>query len=287
MMNISVDRPTLPSKAPAIKPRALELQWDQDIPTYWFDHNPFLTHFMNAFSGILPQGERFMIDSVRAVRGQINDYPALLQDISGFIGQEAHHAKTHTTFNAFIAARGAPMEKLERFMKRTTDFLNSLPEKDRVAMTGAVEHFTAMFGKVTLAHPEILKNLHPKLQAVFIWHAIEELEHKAVAYDVFLATDGDYLRRLKGLALATSSITAALLYGQAVFLWQDRSLFNLGASAKGLWWMFGVGKQAGYFRKSLPDYLAFFRRDFHPLQDDNSALLDRARPMLERLIRSL
>ena len=99
------------------------------------------------------------------------------------------------------------MAKLERFIARTTQYLNSLPEKDRVA-----------------------------------------------------------------------------LYGQAVFLWQDRSLFNLGASAKGLWWMFGVGKQAGYFRKSLPDYLAFFRRDFHPVQDDNSALLDRSRPMLERLL---
>jgi len=272
---------------PAIKPRALALSWDNDIPEYWFDNNPFLTHFMNAFSGVLPQGERFMIDNVRAVRSQIHDNPSLLQDISGFIGQEAHHAKAHTAFNQLLASRGVPLKKLETLMSRIVNLLNKLPEQDRVAVTGAVEHFTAMFGKVTLSHPDMLKNLHPKLQAVFIWHAIEELEHKAVAYDVFVATDGSYLRRIEGVVLATTLISAAILYGQAIFLWQDRSLFKLGSTVKGLWWMFGAGQHAGYFRKVLPEYFAFFRPKFHPWQDDSSALLAQSLPILERLLSTI
>lgn len=257
-----------------IKPSSIPVSWGVETPMYWFADNPFLSHFMNAFSGILPQGEHFMISSVRAVREQVIGLDkSLTPDISGFIGQEAHHAKMHQSFNKLLAERGLPIHRLEQLMDAYIRFLNLLSEKERMAVTGATEHFTALFGKIVLNAPEIVQQTHPSMREVVVWHAIEELEHKAVAYDVYQALDGSYWRRIYGVLLATALISSAVIYGQVIFLWADKSIGNLSSSMKGLWWMFGVGNTAGYFRKALPDYLAFFRPGFHPLQDDDIALI--------------
>ncbi len=257
-----------------IKPSSIPVSWGAETPMYWFADNPFLSHFMNAFSGILPQGEHFMISSVRAVRERVSGHDKnLMRDISGFIGQEAHHAKMHQSFNNLLAERGLPIRRLEQMMDGCIHFLNRLSEKDRMAVTGATEHFTALFGKIVLNSPEIIQQTHPSMREVLVWHAIEELEHKAVAYDVYQALDGSYWRRIYGVLLATTLISSTVVYGQVSFLLADKSITNVSSSMKGLWWMFGVGSSAGYFRKALPDYFAFFRPGFHPLQDDDMALI--------------
>lgn len=276
-----------PSRTPpsvTITPMALGLPLGDDTPTCWFAGNLFLTHFMNAFSGILPQGEHFMIESVRGCRERVRDDRELQKQISGFIGQEAYHSIAHEAFNALMAARGFPFASQEAFTARVLRSVSGLPEAYRMAVTGAVEHFTAMFGKLVLSHPEVIADVHPTLQPVFIWHALEELEHKAVAFDLCQATDDSYARRVAGLCIATAAVTACVVYGQARFMWQDKSWLEGRAVAGGLWWMFGFGKKAGYFRKMIPDYLAFFRPGFHPWQDDSRELIMRWKPELQRLL---
>ncbi|MDS7927898.1 metal-dependent hydrolase [Acinetobacter sp. V91_7] len=272
---------TLNQKPYEIKPSTIQSTWGESTPDYWFADNPFLTHFMNAFSGILPQGEYFMIASVRSVRHQVQQQAQLNKDISGFIGQEAHHAKIHQSFNRMLEERGLPVQQLEKLMMQCLKFVDQLSEQNRMAVTGATEHFTALFGKLLLSHPEIIEQIDSTMKRVMIWHALEELEHKAVAYDVYQLIDGGYWRRVYGVLLATGLISGTVLYGQASFLWADKSIWNLNATMKGLWWMFGVGKKAGYFRKALPDYLEFFKPNFHPMHDDNSALIEQWKPILD------
>jgi predicted metal-dependent hydrolase len=263
---------------------ALNLSLGDETPTCWFADNLFLTHFMNAFSGILPQGEHFMIESVRASREQVRADRELQKQISGFIGQEAYHSIAHERFNALLAARGFPIGRQEVFTAQVLQLVGDLPDTYRMAVTGAVEHFTAMFGKLVLSHPEIIEAVHPTLRPMFIWHALEELEHKAVAFDLCQASDGNYPRRVAGLFIATAAVTACVAYGQFHFMRKDRSMLDGRAAASGLWWMFGFGKKAGYFRKMLPDYLAFFRPGFHPWQDDSQTLIARWKPELQRLL---
>ena len=61
---------------------------------YWFDNDPVLTHLLNILSLTFPDGERFFVDSVRALRDQVDDKERQ-KDISGFIGQEAMHSLEH------------------------------------------------------------------------------------------------------------------------------------------------------------------------------------------------
>ncbi len=267
-----------------LKPRPYVLRPGVEIPRYWFAGNPFLTHFMNAFSAILPEGERFMIDSVRDSRASLPPEHPLQADISGFIGQEAFHARAHREANARFQAMGVSIDRLERMATQVLERMRALPPRQRVAVTGAVEHFTALFGELVMRHPEVAELVDPALRPLFVWHALEELEHKAVAYDLYEALDGDYLQRVLGLLRATLLVMSLVARGQLIFMWQDGSIRDFRAIARGLWWMFGSGRQAGYFRRALPGYLAFFRRDFHPGNVDDSELLASWQPLLDDLL---
>jgi len=270
-----------------IKPKALNMSLDDSTPTYFVDNNPFLTQCFTAFSAIFPGGERFMIDSVRLFRDDIKEHKALNKDCGGFIGQEAHHANEHALINDFMAARGFPVKKLESLVDSLMPYFQKLPEKDQMALAGAAEHLTALFGDLVLSNPEIIELVHPSIRPVWVWHAIEEIEHKAVTYDVFDATDGSYVRRVYGYGLALGLIVGLSVYGTALFVVEDRKNFSVQQTAKGLWWMFGAGKQVGYLRKSLPFLLEYFKPSFHPWDHDNSDLIAKWRPELDKMFRDV
>lgn len=88
-----------------------------DVPEYWMNGSAGLTHFMTALSALFPAGEKFFIDSVRAVRYHpaIKDNEELQKEISAFIGQEAMHTQEHVNFNASAQKFGHDVETLEKF----------------------------------------------------------------------------------------------------------------------------------------------------------------------------
>ncbi|MEK6788118.1 MAG: metal-dependent hydrolase [Pseudomonadota bacterium] len=241
------------------------------IPPNWFAGNPFITANFNALMAQFPAGERFLMQSARLFRDQLTD-PQLRKDVAGFIGQEAHHANEHELINQELAKIGVPTEVIERQVQWVLDSLcRILSDKDQMAVTAALEHFTSMLGNFVLSNPQVIADVDPSMRQLFIWHAIEESEHKAVAFDLYQAVDGSYPRLMFAYLWSTALLTSLTLYFQLQLMAKDRSLFKLGTTLKGLNWMFGFGKNTGYFRRMLPEYVDFFRRDFHPWEHDNSA----------------
>src|SRR5699024_4378992 len=99
------------SARPAILPRRIKFAYKGLVDTrYWYDDDPVLTHFMNVLSVTFPDGERFFVDAVRALRDRIDDAERQ-KEISGFIGQEAMHSLEHKAFNELMANKG--YEELE------------------------------------------------------------------------------------------------------------------------------------------------------------------------------
>ncbi len=270
-----------------IKPKPLGMKLGESTPTYWFDDNPFLTHFLTAFSAIFPQGERYMIDSVRMFRDEVKDHKALYKDCSGFIGQEAHHSNEHAIINDFMVARGVPVDKLEAIVDWWVPVFKRFPKKDQMAITGAAEHLTALFGDLVLNNPELIDQVDESMRPIWIWHAIEEIEHKAVTYDLFEAVDGSYPRRLYGYALALALVVVFSVYGTGLFIIDDRKNMGIKKTAQGLWWMFGFGEKSGYLRKAAPELLEYLKPGFHPWKDDNSHLIDKWRPELDRMLNDI
>lgn len=269
--------------AVSIIPQRMGFSYDAETPRYWYADDPFMTAFWTAFAGQFPQGEKFLIQSVRLFRDHVQDKD-LQKDISGFIGQEAYHAQEHIALNQFLAGRGVPTERMDRQVKWVLDVIcHIFSERDQMATTAALEHFTSMFGSLVLENPELMEEVHPSIRPLFLWHAIEETEHKGVAFDLYKAVDGSHARLMRAYIISTVLLLMTTAYFQTSLLASYRSLFKFRSYGKGLRWMFGYGPRAGYLRKMLPEFLDFFRRDFHPWQHDNSAQIDAWKPVLQNL----
>lgn len=260
--------PTL-AGTPNIPVRRMDFEFDDAIPKYWFDNNPFLTMLLTGLSCVFPEGERMFMRSVRNYQDKITD-PELLKEVRAFIGQEAHHGKEHQEFNDFMARKGLPIEKIMAFVAQGIAFEEKNLSKERMlAKTCALEHFTAMFAEVVLEHPEFLDGMDERLRPLWLWHAIEESEHKSVAFDVYQQQVGNYWIRVSEMAFTSVFFTFFTGLHTVELLRATEEQRNFKAIAQGLNVLVG---RKGFFRGMMPQYLAYYRRDFHPAQRDSSVL---------------
>jgi predicted metal-dependent hydrolase len=244
----------------------------------WHPEGLHVAHFFNALSIFFPEGERFFIESVRHYREQI-DSPALARDVRGFVGQEAMHGREHRRYNEALARLGLPVAELEQ---RVADYLDAVrgrtsPE-EQLAVTIALEHFTAIMADALLRDARVLGDADPRLAAIWRWHAIEETEHKAVAYDVYHRVAGEgtraYLRRALIMLIASADFWMRVIRYHFRLVRADGAAGDLRG-----WWRFlrwGFVSPGGLRGLARP-WLAYFRRDFHPWQHDNSAHVARWR----------
>jgi predicted metal-dependent hydrolase len=251
-----------------ITPRSqLDFGLDGDIPTYWFAGDPFKTRFFDAMSVIFPEGERFFIACVRDFRDQVQD-PQLQADIKDFIRQEAQHGLVHDQYNRRLKAQGIDVDRLEAITHHILFKLvrRHLPARQTLAETAAAEHLTAIMAHGFFERKSILDQADPRVRAMYAWHAMEEIEHKAVAFDVMqkVARVG-YLRRAWAMLVVTLSFNLHVLLNTRYMLkvdgftgWQRLKLW-----AKGLGWLYGPG---GLYMGLARHYLGYFRPGFHPWQ---------------------
>lgn len=241
-----------------------------DIPRYWADKDPHFTHLLNALSATFPEGERFFVESVRLFQDRITD-PVLRQQVSAFIGQEAMHAREHGHYNDYAKQHGIDLGFIEAFSRKRMAFIkNKFPAERQLAITCALEHFTAILADQMLTEPDIYNSFDASMQKLWLWHAVEESEHKAVAFDVYQSLVGDYRLRVRAMAITTFFFVMHTTWFQARLLKADGKLFDVPMWLKGLDRMWG---RKGHFRKLIPSYLQYYRRDFHPWQHDNRAAL--------------
>ena len=270
----------LKARAHKIRPRPLDLEISADVPRYWMGGDPYSTHLLNALSITFPPGEKLFMSAVRALRDKVED-PALKEQIKAFLSQEALHSREHSALNEWLTKSGYPADKLEQEV--ADDIASRQASRTAyqdLAVTCALEHFTAIMAESWLKHPELREACHPELQALWLWHAIEELDHKAVAFDVYQAAGGEYARRALTMLVVTVGLIGGISIFQAQLMAHDNEHRNVRSWAKGLWKYWGP---KGYFVKLIPSYLRYFRRDFHPWDSDETALMAAAEAELSRL----
>lgn len=259
-----------------------------DVPEYWMNGSAGLTHFMTALSALFPAGEKFFIDSVRAVRyhPSIKDDKALQKEISAFIGQEAMHTQEHVNFNASAQNFGHDVEALEKFtdtaiqtaiqafVKIVKPFGLTKEMVDLTATT-ALEHFTATIASQLLVNKHIQELMTDEtMSTMWYWHAIEENEHKAVAFDVY---EGVFGKGVKAYALRTSSLVFAMTL---IFLIQSSFVLRLLKQDKKLnldelsvIYKYAYSPSKGIITGMAKEMLAYFKPGFHPNDLDTVGLL--------------
>jgi len=256
--------------ASLIAPRVLRTALlPSDTPENWVGGDPFLTTYFIALSLMFPPGERFFMDAVRSVRDQLTD-PKLKSDVQGFLMQEALHSREHQRFNLWLSQHGidalAIMRDIEAGIARRRATRGPIED---LAVTCALEHFTALLADSWLTGSELQARMPEELRALWTWHAIEEIEHKSVAFDVYQAAGGDYATRVRtmlritvGFVLGTAALQANLL--------RQRGELRLSRSVlSGLFRFWGP---RGMLTRLIPQYLRYFSPSFHPSQHDQSRL---------------
>ncbi|MGE3674110.1 MAG: metal-dependent hydrolase [Polyangiaceae bacterium] len=259
---------------PRIKVRRMDFEFGESTPTFWFDDNPLLTATLSALAVSFPPGERYFIASVRHFMDQVKD-PALLAQVKAFVGQEANHTKEHIAFNQFLDSRGFPATAMEKWVAdRVAELQKRSSPEANLARTAALEHFTAILASVLLEHPEIAERMSPEVAKLWVWHAIEEVEHRSVAFDVYKTAVDDEQLRIKVMLLTTVIFITVNAVRTAMLLRASGRQRELLPTLKALNVMWG---RPGLFRKVVPRYLEYFRKDFHPSQLDSGAFLEAAK----------
>lgn len=258
--------------------RRLDFEFDaRAVPEAWYAGDLYLTHVFHALSVAFPEGEKFFVESVRHYRDRIDD-PALKSAVAAFAGQEAMHGKGHRAFNEIIDARGGDLgARLEQDVVKLLAIARRLPPAVQLGVTCALEHYTAILGEQLLAERAHQDAIDASVRPLWLWHALEEAEHKAVAYDVYEAVNGSYALRVGTMIVTSVIFIAAMAVFYVRLLARDGRLMEPTSWAKSVLFLWA---KPGLFRKLVPGYLQYFRPGFHPNDHDASADLARMQTQL-------
>jgi predicted metal-dependent hydrolase len=250
-----------------IRPRNPGLTF-ASIPRHWFAGSPLFTHMANGVNLVFPDGERFFVRSVRYYLDRIQDDPELLAQVKGFAGQEGRHAKAHEDFFDALRAQGYDLDKFMKWYRKISyEWLEkAAPPALRLSATAALEHFTATMAENVFTE-RYLDEADPTMARLMYWHAAEEIEHKAVAFDVLKRVHPSYALRVGGMVIAAALLAGFWVAGTSMLLAQDRAAgidTRPGAQERERGQEGRIARTV--FLRGIREYL---RPDFHPLQNDN------------------
>lgn len=255
----------------SLQVRRPEFALDESLPRYWYAGDAFQTHFMDALSSVFPPGEMFFVRSVQRYRDRIDD-PDLREAMRAFGGQEGQHSHQHDRHVELLVAQGYPLiEKRNRIMRRVMPWVNRRFPRFSLALTAALEHLTALMARQMMRHSERWTGpMDPRMAPLWQWHAVEEAEHKAVAFDALRSVAPSYPLRVCAMLLAVVDLAGETWLRTSYMLWVDRRLLEWTLWRRGLAFVWG---REGLLRGTGPDFRQWFRRDFHPNDVDDTALL--------------
>lgn len=183
---------------PAVRPRRIRFVYPTGpLQRHYVGGDLVMSHLVAHLSATFPEGEGFFVRSVRHFAGQITD-PELKSQVKGFIGQEVTHGREHSALNERLHQMGYPTHRIDRFTRRANEVEELwFSPLTCLAITAAFEHFTAVFAETLLSDDRAQALLGSgEVRSMLLWHAIEESEHRSVAFDVYQAVGGTERRRI-------------------------------------------------------------------------------------------
>ncbi len=249
---------------------------DFDPGKYWQNGDPVATAFYNCLSLTFPRGEAFFIESVKEFRDRT---PAKLQkEIRAFIQQEVIHSREHLALNRRVEENGYDTDRIEQRITESLAMTKDRPRITNLAATMILEHFTAIMAQQFLANPGHWRDSDPETADLWRWHALEEIEHKGVAYDTWLYATREWSRwqRWKVKALMMLVITRNF-WGNR---WNDT--LDLLAQDGLTGWRVKLRLlkfllvKPGIARAIIVPWCKFFLPGFHPWNEDDRHLIRRA-----------
>ncbi len=269
------------TSVPPIIRRRVKIDFDQANAARWSRDSREFENCLNAMSFFFPAGEGYFINSVQYYMDRITD-PELKEQARRFIYQEAMHTKEHVRSNEVLKkvhTYGDLMEKFSVMMLAPSR--RFMPKATQLATSCAMEHFTAMFADSILREQDhVMEANDPAFASLWLWHAVEETEHKAVCYDVYEHICGKgffaYLHRVTVMAVVTLMGLVALGGGFGAIklkqMWTRRGPKKAAPGADN-----EVAPKVSVLLSFAPAklYFDYYRRNFHPWDHRNGDLIEK------------
>ncbi|MGV0743993.1 metal-dependent hydrolase [Mycolicibacterium sp. XJ870] len=258
---------------PVVRPRRIRFTYPTgSLQRHFADGDLVLSHIVAHLSATFPEGEDFFVRSVRHFADQITD-PELKSQVQGFIGQEVTHGREHRALNERLQQMGYPARRIDRGTRMDlAAFERRLSPLTCLAITVALEHFTAVLAETLLTDERAQALLgSTEVRSMLLWHAIEESEHRSVAFDVYQAVGGTERRRIWTMRVIRLTFTLNVILFATISLLCDRAAYNPVRLFRSLAQL----PNSPFFNRAVMQRIrAYTKRGFHPDDTDNTALLD-------------
>lgn len=234
--------------------------------SFYYEDNSVVASLFVVLSAMFPPGEMFFIESVRNVRDQITD-EKLLEDIRNFIAQEAFHSREHKSLNEHLIQSNYPeVVEIEALTKARLDKFRKLPKVEQLAATVVMEHFTATLARLLLTDPLIKQKTTQESRNLWEWHALEELEHKSVAFDALKAIGGNTVRNRRIALIRVARFIAPITFDYWIQILKRKDIkFSVKELKDAFYLAFGGVNRLGIFSRTFIEMLDVRDQHFDPL----------------------
>lgn len=251
-----------------IPPRQLDFQHSEQMPHRVYGDNRTATSYLALLSAFFPPGEDFFVKSVNRYAHLVTD-PKLRAEVAGFTGQEVIHSREHERLNEVFTQRGFSLDVPDRAIRAALALLYRLPPRQQLACTAFMEHFTALLAEETLNYEGADGDIHPELRELWLWHSLEELEHKAVSFEVLELAGNVRSERLLAELYVLATVGPAAVVALLWLLLTEGALVRPGDLVRGVRMLLGPGKSLPKVLRGMPRWR---RRDFHPNRRNTVAM---------------
>ena len=259
-----------------IPPRQLDFRLPDELAPWAYAENATATLFLAMLSAAFPPGEDFFVRSVVHFRDRVSEED-LRARVAGFTAQEVIHSREHDRLNEVFTRRGFPVNVPEKAIALALKVLERTSPRQQLACTALMEHFTAVLAEDILSTDEFRRRVHADITELWLWHALEELEHKSVTWDVYEVIGTSQREKDRAVPLVLSTVGVAAIFGWAYLLVQQGIWRRPSDLHKGWALMFGPGQ---FMRRMLGRMPVFNHPRFHPDKHDTRALEQQWREIL-------
>lgn len=168
------------------------------VPFLWNEANPAFSAMANAVSFLAIGFEKMIGSMIPEAMPLITD-PAVAEEADAFVRQEGQHAMAHRQHaKALIKAYPGLKETLDKVVESYDHMTANTPLKYRLAYTADLEAtFTPVF-KLMLDHDDTLfASGDDRVASLFLWHFVEEVEHRSSALTIYDAVVDDPWYRMR------------------------------------------------------------------------------------------
>ena len=180
-----------------MKFRKMRFDIDETVPFQWHPDNPAAGLMANAISFIAVGFERYIVLAVKdALKSRITD-PELREEAEVFLAQESQHSAAHRRHvNALSASYPGLADVLDEVIGSYEQLYAAADLNFHLAYVANIEASFPPIFSFFIERRDCLYSGDPRVASLFLWHYVEEIEHRSSADIIYQGVVGARRYRL-------------------------------------------------------------------------------------------